>query len=111
MKKSKILLTALLVGVATIVVIPFLKEMWEERKQDNKQVKIEIIGHTDNQGSKAYNLDLSHRRANALMNALIRKGISADRLTAKGMGSEAPIATNDTEEGRAQNRRVEIIIQ
>ena len=77
----------------------------------NKQVCIEIIGHTDNQGSKSYNLDLSQRRANALMNALIKKGISADRLTSKGMGSEAPIATNDTEEGRAQNRRVEIIIR
>ena len=77
----------------------------------NKQIKIEIIGHTDNQGSKSYNLDLSRRRANALMNALIQKGISADRLSAQGKGSEAPIATNDTEEGRAQNRRVEIIIQ
>ena len=77
----------------------------------NKQIHIEIIGHTDNQGSKSYNLDLSQRRATALMNALIRKGIAADRLTSKGMGSEAPIATNDTEEGRAQNRRVEIIIR
>ena len=77
----------------------------------NKQIHIEIIGHTDNQGSKSYNLDLSQRRAVALMNALIRKGIAADRLTSKGMGSEAPIATNDTEEGRAQNRRVEIIIR
>lgn len=77
----------------------------------NKQIKIEIIGHTDNQGSKSYNLDLSRRRANALMNALIQKGISADRLSAQGKGSETPIATNDTEEGRAQNRRVEIIIQ
>ena len=77
----------------------------------NKQIRIEIIGHTDNQGTKSYNLDLSQRRAAALMNALIRKGITADRLTAKGMGSEAPVATNDTEEGRAQNRRVEIIIQ
>ena len=77
----------------------------------NKQIKIEIIGHTDNQGSKSYNLDLSRRRANALMNALIQKGISADRLSAQGKGSEAPIATNDREEGRAQNRRVEIIIQ
>ena len=77
----------------------------------NKQIHIEIIGHTDNQGSKSYNLDLSQRRAAALMNALIRKGIAADRLTSKGMGSEAPIATNDTEEGRAQNRRVEIIIR
>ena len=77
----------------------------------NKQVNIEIIGHTDNQGSKTYNLDLSLRRATALMNALIKKGIAANRLSAKGMGSEAPIATNDTEEGRAQNRRVEILIK
>ena len=77
----------------------------------NKQVNIEIIGHTDNQGSKTYNLDLSLRRATALMNALIKKGIAANRLSAKGMGSEAPIATNDTEQGRAQNRRVEILIK
>lgn len=77
----------------------------------NKQVHIEIVGHTDNQGSKSYNLDLSNRRANALMNALIQKGISADRLSARGMGSEAPVATNDTEEGRALNRRVEILIK
>ena len=77
----------------------------------NKEIKINIVGHTDNQGSHSYNLDLSRRRAAALMNALIRKGIAADRLTSKGMGSEAPIATNDTEEGRAQNRRVEILIQ
>ncbi len=77
----------------------------------NKQVCIEIIGHTDNQGSKSYNLDLSRRRAAALMNALIHKGIAANRLTSKGMGSEVPITTNDTEEGRAQNRRVEILIK
>ena len=77
----------------------------------NKQICIEIIGHTDNQGSKSYNLDLSQRRAKALMDALIKKGIAANRLTSKGMGSESPIATNDTEEGRAQNRRVEILIR
>ena len=45
------------------------------------------------------------------MNALIRKGIAADRLTAEGLGSTQPITSNDTEEGRAQNRRVEVIIQ
>ena len=76
----------------------------------NKQVHIEIVGHTDNQGSASYNLDLSKRRATALLNALIKKGISADRLTSRGMGSQSPVATNDTEEGRAQNRRVEIQI-
>ena len=77
----------------------------------NKNIKIKIVGHTDNQGSNAYNLDLSRRRAVALMDALIRKGIAADRLISEGMGSSQPITTNDTEEGRAQNRRVEVIIQ
>lgn len=79
--------------------------------KQNKNIKIKIVGHTDNQGSNAYNLDLSRRRAEALMNALIQKGISADRLIAEGKGSTQPITTNDTEEGRAQNRRVEVIIQ
>lgn len=79
--------------------------------KQNKNIKIKIVGHTDNQGSNAYNLDLSRRRAEALMNALIKKGISADRLIAEGKGSTQPITTNDTEEGRAQNRRVEVIIQ
>jgi outer membrane protein OmpA-like peptidoglycan-associated protein len=79
--------------------------------KQNKNIKIKIVGHTDNQGSHAYNIDLSRRRAEALMNALIRKGIAADRLTAEGKGSTQPITTNDTEEGRAKNRRVEILIQ
>jgi outer membrane protein OmpA-like peptidoglycan-associated protein len=79
--------------------------------KQNKNIKIKIVGHTDNQGSHAYNLDLSRRRAETLMNALIRKGIAADRLTAEGKGSTQPITTNDTEEGRAKNRRVEILIQ
>ncbi len=77
----------------------------------NSKIKIEIVGHTDNQGSDNYNLDLSNRRANALMQALIEKGINPNRMTAKGMGSTAPVATNDTEAGRAQNRRVEVVIK
>ncbi len=77
----------------------------------NSNVDVEIVGHTDNQGSESYNMNLSTRRANALMNALIEKGIPADRMTAIGKGSKFPVATNNTAEGRAQNRRVEIVIK
>jgi len=66
-----------------------------------------IEGHTDSVGSDAYNLKLSERRAEAVRNALItRYGIAEDRLSAKGFGKSQPIASNDTAEGRAQNRRV-----
>ncbi len=71
---------------------------------------IEIIGHTDSKGTDAYNQALSERRANAVASYLRSQGISNTRLTAKGMGKNDPIATNDTEEGRAQNRRVEFVI-
>ncbi len=77
----------------------------------NSNISVEIVGHTDNQGSEAYNENLSARRANALMNALLEKGVPAHRMTAVGKGSKSPVASNDTEEGRAQNRRVEIVIK
>jgi len=77
----------------------------------NKKVVVEIVGHTDNVGSDAHNNDLSLRRAEALRSALIAKGISPERMTVKGMGSKQPIADNKTEEGRALNRRVEMIIK
>lgn len=77
----------------------------------NLKVNIEIVGHTDNQGKADYNMKLSERRANALMNALIKKGIDPKRLSAKGMGSSQPVDTSNTPEGHAKNRRVEIIVK
>jgi outer membrane protein OmpA-like peptidoglycan-associated protein len=71
---------------------------------DIKRVLVE--GHTDNQGSAASNVDLSQRRAGAVRSYLMGKGIVESRLEAKGFGQDQPIATNDTEEGRARNRRV-----
>jgi|GEM_PF-1237082 len=73
----------------------------------NENVKIEIGGHTDSQGSDSYNLRLSEARANAVRNYLIQKGIDPSRLIARGYGESMPIAPNTTREGRAKNRRVE----
>ena len=76
----------------------------------NPQVRIKIIGHTDSVGKDEANQKLSDGRANAVMNDLIERGISADRIEAEGRGETQPIDTNDTEEGRQNNRRVEIEI-
>lgn len=74
------------------------------------QLKIEIAGHTDSQGADDQNLILSQQRADAVKKYLIGKGITADRLHAKGYGESKPIAENETEAGRALNRRTEINI-
>lgn len=71
-------------------------------------VKVEIAGHTDAIGSDGYNLRLSERRAASVREYLIGKGVPADRLVAKGHGETEPVADNKAEEGRAQNRRVEL---
>jgi len=73
-------------------------------------LKIEIGGHTDNQGSDATNLSLSESRAKAVKEYLVKKGISSSRIVAKGYGEALPIAENETENGRALNRRTEIQI-
>ncbi len=70
-----------------------------------------IEGHTDSQGSDSYNLDLSQRRADAVRNYLVQRGYQADRIKAHGLGEGHPIADNASAEGRANNRRVEIIIE
>jgi outer membrane protein OmpA-like peptidoglycan-associated protein len=68
---------------------------------------IEVSGHTDNKGKPKKNLQLSEKRAMAVRDYLISKGIEGDRIIAVGYGQEKPIATNETEEGRAVNRRTE----
>jgi len=78
--------------------------------RDNPKLSIEIVGHTDALGDDVYNLDLSRRRAQAVMKFLQDHKISKNRLRSKGEGEAKPIAGNETEEGRAQNRRVEFIV-
>ncbi len=70
-------------------------------------LKVEIGGHTDSRGAKAYNLKLSERRAASVRSYLIAKGVNAANLTSHGFGDQQPIASNKTAEGQAQNRRVE----
>lgn len=78
--------------------------------EENATLKIEIGGHTDNTGSKDHNLELSKNRARSVYEWLIMNGIKKDRLTFKGYADEVPVATNETEEGRAENRRTEFTI-
>lgn len=72
---------------------------------------VRVIGHTDNTGDAGYNRDLSQRRAASVASVLIREGVESGRVVPSGMGEDMPVASNLTPEGRAQNRRVEIIIQ
>lgn len=72
-------------------------------------VDVEVAGHTCNIGTDEYNLGLSLRRAEAVRNYLVSKGVSADRLTVRGYGESQPAFSNATREGRAQNRRVELV--
>ena len=74
----------------------------------NPEINVEIDGHTDNIGPAAYNMNLSERRAKAIMKYFVDKGVEAQQLTTKGFGLTKPAAGNDTEEGRAKNRRVEL---
>lgn len=74
-------------------------------------VKVDVAGHTDSIGTDEYNMGLSLRRADAVRNYLVDKGIAADRLSVKGYGESQPVADNATSDGRFQNRRVELIPQ
>lgn len=79
------------------------------RQKPKRQVVIE--GHTDDVGSEGYNFDLSMERADVVKQALIEHGINGDRLTIAAMGETLPASYNATEDGRAKNRRVEVIIR
>ena len=76
----------------------------------NPNSTIEVVGHTDTVGSASYNQDLSQRRARSVADVLIAEGVPSWRIATRGMGFNQPVASNDTEAGRAQNRRVEIVI-
>jgi len=79
---------------------------------NDANLKLLVVGHTDNQGGVAYNLELSKRRADAVVGALEQQySISTVRLVAQGFGSAAPVAPNDSDAGRAKNRRVELVRQ
>jgi len=85
-------------------------EQVAEALKNEPDRKISIVGHTDSQGSDQSNMELSQRRAATVQNFFIAHGIPADKVTATGAGESQPVADNNTAEGRANNRRVEIII-
>lgn len=78
--------------------------------KENPELRIEISGHTDNTGTDAINEKLSQARADAVKNYLMAADVASNRIQSKGYGSLKPIATNETEEGRQTNRRVEFSI-
>ena len=91
---------------------PSLDELAQTLNQPEASTwKLKIEGHTDSKGATEYNMKLSQMRALAVKSYLESKGISADRISALGYGESRPIASNDTEEGRAKNRRVEFTVQ
>lgn len=73
-------------------------------------LSIKVVGHTDSQGTDAYNQALSERRASSVAAFLLEQGLAPDKLTSQGMGESQPVADNASEEGRAKNRRVELVI-
>ncbi|MCS7203319.1 MAG: OmpA family protein [Thermodesulfovibrio sp.] len=90
---------------------PAIKEI-AKLLRDNPKLKLYVVGHTDNVGNLDYNLKLSKARADAVVKELTTKHkISPDRLKAFGVASFAPVASNKTEDGRAKNRRVELVEQ
>jgi OOP family OmpA-OmpF porin len=77
--------------------------------EDHPDLRVSVEGHTDSVGSDAYNQKLSERRANVTKEYMVSHGVSSSRITARGFGESKPVASNKTAEGRAQNRRVEIV--
>lgn len=112
-KKRAIILNNLYFATNETTILPeseqALNDLYE-MLSDNPEVRIRIIGHTDAIGSDKDNQVLSEGRANSVRQAMLDRGIDADRIEAVGKGKSEPIATNDTEEGRQKNRRVEFVI-
>ncbi|WP_297515336.1 OmpA family protein [uncultured Caulobacter sp.] len=87
-----------------------LAEFTEKLKSDNKNVYLEIQGHTDNSGSPSYNQKLGEERAEAVRKFLSMHGVALNRMATISYGEDVPVASNDTREGRAQNRRVVVMV-
>jgi peptidoglycan-associated lipoprotein len=87
-----------------------LTELAERLKSENRNVYLEIQGFTDATGSPEYNEELGAQRAEAVRRSLSRQGIALNRMSTISYGQETPVAPNDTREGRAQNRRVAIVV-
>ena len=79
--------------------------------KDQEDHKMVVEGHTDSQGTESSNLDLSQRRAQSVRDYLVSRGVPGDKITAIGIGQGRPVASNSSADGRAANRRVEIIVQ
>jgi len=88
-----------------------LNEVADVLTKQDPDSKLVVEGHTDSQGGAAYNQELSQRRAQSVREYLVSRGIAADRVTAQGFGPTRAIADNASAEGRANNRRVEIVVQ
>jgi OmpA-OmpF porin, OOP family len=86
------------------------KNLQDAREQLKRAAYIEVVGHTDDVGDDAYNLDLSEQRAEAVGAYLVGAGIDASKILMIGAGESSPIASNATDEGRAENRRVEVLV-
>lgn len=112
------------VGHAAVYGIYFDTAKWDIKPESEKalgeivkllhgssNLKLHVVGHTDNVGNAAANLDLSRKRADSVVKALVAAGIAAARLDSAGVGQYSPVATNRTEAGRAKNRRVELVEQ
>ena len=95
----------LISGTLFSLPVPALQNM-----NANPQTNIRIVGHTDSTGKHAYNVGLSKRRAESVVNFLREHQVSSTRMTLDGVGPDQPIADNGTPEGRAKNRRVEVFI-
>lgn len=87
-----------------------LGEFAEKLKADNKNVYLEIQGHTDNSGAPSYNNELGEKRAEAVRRFLSQRGVALNRMATISYGEDAPVAPNETREGRAQNRRVVVMV-
>jgi outer membrane protein OmpA-like peptidoglycan-associated protein len=88
-----------------------LDELATVLQKDNPNAKILVEGHTDNQGAHTHNTALAKARAEAVSSYLVKKGVAKDRVRSEGIGESRPIASNSSTEGRATNRRVEIVVE